>query len=75
MFQLIDNLTMISDVDEVQRIDHEIYLPNLELKLGKSAQNKASLLDLYIKIVNNKFSVSIYDKRDSFPFSTISCCI
>ena len=44
-----------------------------ELQLGKENTNKheASFLDLDIKMKDEKFHFSFFDKRGSFPFSTV----
>ena len=43
------------------------------MELGKENNGNisASFLDLDISIIDNKFSVSLYDKRDGFPFSIV----
>ena len=48
---------------------------NLKAVSGKFKKNdintESPFLDLCIKIRNNSFSISLYDKRDDFPFSIV----
>ena len=46
----------------------EIYPPELELKRKNSSDEVISLMNLDKSLVNKKCFVSLYDKRDSFPF-------
>ena len=49
----------------------EIYPPEQELEKENTSPFEASLLDLDIKISDKKLTSVLYDKRDSFPFSTV----
>ena len=71
LFRFIDDLSAINDGGDFENNFKDIY-PE-ELQLGKENQNssEASFLDLSIQIHNNKFSVGLYDKRDSFPFNIV----
>ena len=71
IFRFIDDLNSIND--------HNIFFDNIEniypeeLELGKENINdqEATFLDLQIKIINNQFDVSLYDKRDDFNFDIV----
>ena len=71
VFRFIDDLAAINDSGEFEKIFREIYPPELELKRENISSTEASFLDLHIKIDNNKFALSLYDKRDNFPFSIV----
>ena len=68
MFRYIDDLTVIDDGGEFEKVCHEMYPPELELKRAKSSDKEASFSDLDIKIYYKRFSVSFYDKRLLFIF-------
>ena len=70
-FRFIDDLTALNDGGEFERSFREIYPPELELKKENVDYSEGSFLDLQIKIINNRFSTSLYDKRDGFPFSIV----
>ena len=71
IFRFIDDLNSIND--------HNIFFDNIEniypeeLELGKENINdqEATFLDLQIKIIDNQFDVSLYDKRDDFNFDIV----
>ena len=44
----------------------EIYLSKLELKTENKNNMETTFVDLDMKIINKKFQISFYDKRDSF---------
>ena len=71
MFRYIDDLTVIDDDGEFEKVYHEIYPPELELKRANSSDKEASFSDLDIKIYYKRFSVSFYDKRDYFSCSIV----
>ena len=70
VFQFIDDLDAMCDDGEFERSYKEIYPIELEMKKEKGYSG-ASFLDLDIKIVNNQFTIKLFDKRDSFPFSIV----
>ena len=72
MFWFIDGLASINDGGEVEKVYHEICTPDLKLKREKRSDAKSSLLDLDINIVKRIFSLSLYDKRNSFSFPTVN---
>ena len=69
-FRFIDDLIAINDDGEFERCRGDIYPPELELKKEHSGNN-VSFLDLNIDIKGRFFETSLYDKRDSFPFSIV----
>ena len=69
-FRFIDDLLAINDGGEFERSYTKIYPPELELKKEHSG-NSVSFLDLCISIKGRSFETSLYDKRDSFPFSIV----
>ena len=71
IFRFIDDLNSINNGGEFESNYSNIY-PE-ELPLGKKNTDKpeTSFLDLNIKIKDGKFQFGLFDKRDSFPFSTV----
>ena len=72
MFWFIDGLASVNDGGEVEKVYHEICTPDLKLKREKRSDAKLPLLDLDINIVKRIFSLSLYDKRNSFSFPTVN---
>ena len=70
-FRFIDDLVAISDGGEFEKSFHEIYPAEMELGKENDGTNSTSFLDLEISITDNKFKLSLYDKRDGFPFSIV----
>ena len=70
-FRFIDDLIAVNDGLEFLNHFKEIY-PN-ELVLSQENENiqEATFLDLNIKIVDKRFTISLYDKRDGFPFNIV----
>ena len=56
---------------EFEQYIPDIYPTELILNRENETDSEASFLDLYIKIINNKFTFSLYDKRDDFPFTIV----
>ena len=71
VFRFIDDLNALNDNSEFERCYKEIYPPELELKKENVDIHNASFLDLDISIVDGKFVLKLYDKRDAFPFSIV----
>ena len=69
MFRFIDDLIVINDGSEFEKVYHKVFPSKLELKRQNSSEKQASVLDL--DIVNKNFSLSFYDKRES-PFYFLS---
>ena len=74
-FRFIDDLdlTMLNNSGEFERSFREIYTPESKLKI-ESDINIGSSLDLEIKIKESRFSKSLHDKPDDFPFSLVRMC-
>ena len=70
-FRFIDDLIAINDVGLFESSFKEIYPVELELKKENIGTTSATFLDLDISIIENKFDVKLYDKRDAFPFSIV----
>ena len=70
-FRFIDDLNVLNGCGEFEQHIPEIYPAELILNRENETDSEASFLDLYIKIVNNKFTFSLYDKRDDFPFTIV----
>ena len=71
IFRFIDDLVAINDNGEFERCYSEIYPPELELGKKNVGYNQGTFLDLKIEIREEKFLISLYDKRDNFPFSIV----
>ena len=71
IFRFIDDLNAISDGVEFESIYCYIYPEELGLGKKNTKRHEASFLGLDIKIRDEKFQVSLYVKRDSFPFSVV----
>ena len=71
VFRFIDDLVAINDNGEFERCYSEIYPPELELGKENIGYNQGTFLDLKIEIREEKFVISLYDKRDNFPFSIV----
>ena len=69
-FRFIDDLVAINDDGEFERCFKEIYPSELELK-KEHGDSDVSFLDLSISVKGRCFNTSLYDKRDSFPFSIV----
>ena len=70
-FRFIDDLAAINDGGEFSRSYQEIYPPELELGQENIENSSASFLDLDIRVQQGVFSISLYDKRDNFPFDIV----
>jgi hypothetical protein len=71
IWRYIDDLNVVNDDKTFENNIHNIYPTELELKKENDGYMKASFLDLDITIVDNKFSLKLYDKRDDFGFSIV----
>ena len=71
-FRFIDDLIAINDGGTFEKNYKNIYPEELELKKENHDINEATFLDLNIHISNsNNFNISLFDKRDTFPFSIV----
>ena len=71
IFRFIGDLNSINDGGEFESNYSNIYPEELQLGQENTDKHEASLLDLNIKIKDGKFQFSLFDKRDSFPFSIV----
>ena len=69
-FRFIDDLIAINDDGEFEKNFPDIYPPELELKKEHRGE-QVSFLDLDITSSNKQFSISLYYKRDAFPFKIV----
>ena len=67
-FRFIDDLVAINDGSEFEKSFRDIYPVEMELGKENDGTNSATFLDLKISIIDNKFSLGLYDMRDGFPF-------
>ena len=71
-FRLIDDITSINSDDTFQEHYKSIYPDNLILNKENNIDSRAHVLDLDILINEEKqFVISVYDKRDDFPFTIV----
>lgn len=69
-FRFIDDLLAINDDGEFEKCIKEIYPSELELK-KEHGDDSVTFLDLQIDLKEKRFVTSLFDKRDSFPFSIV----
>ena len=71
-FRFIDDLIAINDGGLFENNYMDIYPEELELKKENKEDRDATFLDLNIHINDkNNFNISLFDKRDEFPFSIV----
>ena len=71
VWRYIDDLSAVNNENIFENNIPNIYPPELELKKENNGYLSASFLDIDITIVDNKFSLKLYDKRDDFGFSIV----
>ena len=71
IFRFISDLNSTNDGKEFESNYSNIYPEELQLGKENTHKHEAGFLDLNIKIKNGKFHFPLFDKRDSFPFSTV----
>ena len=71
IFRFIDDLGAINDDGEFGSHFNEIYPPEMELTRENTTLTEASFLDLDISIINGKYKLKLFDKRDHFPFEIV----
>jgi hypothetical protein len=64
----IDDLLAVDDGGMVERWWREIYHPSLVLKKENDDDWRTHFLDLNLVLNDGKIKLSLYDKRDDFPF-------
>jgi hypothetical protein len=68
IYRYIDDLVVINNTEFSNEISN-IYPDTLKLtQQGAEDNERASYLDLDINIVDNKFDIKVFDKRDNFNF-------
>ena len=70
-FRLIDDITSINSDGVFGQHVGNIYPTSLTLNKENKEDSSANVLDLNVSIVDGKFKVSVYDKRDDFPFHIV----
>jgi len=71
VWRYIDDLNAVNNDNIFENNIPNIYPPELELKKENTGYLSATFLDIEITIVDNKFSLKLYDKRDDFGFSIV----
>ena len=64
----IDDISPLNDKGNFEKYKEQIYPPELILLKQNTNINSASVLELQIDIVEEKFMTGIFDKRNEFPF-------
>ena len=67
-FRFIDDISPLNDKGNFDKYKSQIYPSDLELNRENIGFKSASVLEMKIDIIGEKFNVSVYDKRDSFGF-------
>ena len=67
-FRFIDDISPLNDKGNFDKYKSQIYPSDLELNRENTGFKSASVLEMKIDIIGEKFNVSVYDKRDSFGF-------
>ena len=67
-FRYIDDISPLNDNGNFDRYRSQIYPVDLELNRENNGYNSASVLEMQIDIIEDKFKVGVFDKRDSFNF-------
>ena len=70
-FRYIDDISPINDKGNFIKYKSEIYPKELELSKENLGTTEATILDLNIKIENDKFNIGIYDKTDNYNFEVV----
>ena len=70
-FRLIDDITLVNSDGVFSQHVGDIYPSSLTINKENDDDSKANILDLNVIIRDNKFNVSVYDKRDAFPFEIV----
>ena len=66
--RFIDDISPFNDNGNFEKFRTQMYPPELVLNRENTGFQSASVMEMQINIVNNKFQVSMYDKRDGFKF-------
>ena len=68
-FRFINDWTVLHDGDESEKSFRKIFPRELELRSRMIANQKGIFYIWELKIKDNRFSLSFYNKRNDFPFS------
>ena len=71
IFRFIDDLLTMNDCGEFAKCLHEIYPAELALNKENEGTRDATFLDLDITIEGGRCDISLFDKRNAFPFSIV----
>ena len=71
IFRFIDYLNSINDGGEFESSFSNISPEELQQGKENTDKHETSFLVLYVKTKDGKFKFSLFDKRDSFPFSIV----
>ena len=71
IFRFIGDLSAFNDGGEFEKSYRKIYPSELELGKENLSDHQASFLDLKIFVSENKYELSLFDKRDAFPFAIV----
>ena len=71
IFRFIDDLCVINDSGLFEKSYLKIYPEEMELKKENDGILSASFLDLDISIIDRRFDLKLFDKRDAFPFEIV----
>ena len=69
----MNDLNAIGNAGILESSFRDLYPEELELHRENSNDTEATFLDLDIKIKNNKSQISLFDKRASFPSTSLEC--
>ena len=67
-FRFIDDITPLNDKGNFDKYRSQIYPSYLELNRENTGFKSASVLEMQIDIIGEKFKVNVFDKRDGFGF-------
>lgn len=70
-YRLIDDITSINSDGVFVNHYLNIYPESLQLNKENSGTVSANVLDLDVLVVDEKFKINLYDKRESFPFDVV----
>ena len=70
-FRLIDDISSVNSDGVFGQHVGNIYPASLTLNKENEEDSSANVLDLKVDIIDGKFKVKVYDKRDDFPFHIV----
>ena len=69
--RFLDDLLNVNGEGLLSQYLSQIYPPELEIRKENDNSNKATFLEFNIEKQMSKFKLSVYDKRDDFPFKIV----